>query len=73
MNDFEIVVSLVSMAVVCGGTIFILVFNPFGLEKRLSTWMLGYDRNKYWNDIRQHGIVYAERQIGSHSILKDND
>jgi hypothetical protein len=69
MNDFEIFVSLASMVILWGGTIFVLAFNPFGLEKRLRTRILGYDNDEYWDNVHKYGVIYAEQQLGSKSII----
>jgi len=68
MIDIIIAVSLMFF-VVYGTFMYLVVFNGFGVGKRLDTALLGYDSDVYWKNVREHNVVYAERQLGSKSII----
>ena len=68
MIDIIIAVSLMFFAVY-GAFMYLVVFNGFGVGKKMENALLGYDRDEYWKNVREHDIIYAERMLGSRSII----
>jgi hypothetical protein len=48
---------------------YLAVFNGFGVGKKMEKAILGYDSDEYWKNVREYNVVYAERMLGSKSII----
>jgi hypothetical protein len=68
MIDIILVVSLMFFAVYVVFA-YLFIFNGFGVGKRFEVALLGYDSDEYWKNVREHDVVYAERMLGSRSII----